>query len=125
MEFIPEQRPRHIVIGQSVDENKHRLARTMRRQPTLAEYKLWQALRRNQLGLHFRRQQIIAGFIVDFYCHSAALAVEVDGSGHAAEADRERDAILTRHGVRVLRVTNEDVLQNIEDVLTRIAREVT
>jgi very-short-patch-repair endonuclease len=49
---------------------------------TPAEKILWQELRVNKLGVHFRRQQVIAGFIVDFYCHKAALVIEVDGDIH-------------------------------------------
>ncbi len=49
---------------------------------TSAEKLLWQELRANKLGVHFRRQQVIAGFIVDFYCHKADLIVEVDGETH-------------------------------------------
>ena len=72
---------------------------------TLAERTLWKALRKNQIdGLHFRRQQIIAGFIVGFYCHSTALVIEVDGDVHhsAADYDRERDRLFERHGFEVL-----------------------
>jgi very-short-patch-repair endonuclease len=55
---------------------------------TAEERLLWEALRRNTIdGLHFRRQQVIAGFIVDFYCHSAALAIEVDGAFHRETVD--------------------------------------
>ncbi len=51
---------------------------------------IWQELRGNKLGVHFRRQQVIAGFIVDFYCHKAALVVEVDGDIH--DLQQEEDA---------------------------------
>ena len=91
---------------------------------TPAEKKLWQCLRKNQLkGFHFRRQQIIDGFIVDFYCHRAGLIVEVDGAVHALlkEADAEREGILTARGIRMLRVENDAVLGNVEGVLRKIA----
>ena len=62
-----------IITGQQPGE-KLTLARQMRRQPTPAEAKLWQHLRAGRLsGLHFRRQQVIDGFIVDFYCHAVGL----------------------------------------------------
>ena len=51
---------------------------------------VWQELRENKLGVHFRRQQVIAGFIVDFYCHKAGLVVEVDGDIH--DLQQEEDA---------------------------------
>nr|WP_225894176.1 DUF559 domain-containing protein [Atlanticothrix silvestris] len=61
----------NIVIGQAINPDKMQLAREFRRQMTPAEKILWQHLRGNRLnGLHFRRQQIIDGFIVDFYCHT-------------------------------------------------------
>ena len=85
---------------------------------------LWAALRKNQLaGLHFRRQQIIDGFIVDFYCHAAGLVIEVDGSVHAKQTayDAERDRILAARGLRVLRVGNAEVLQDCPAVLAQIA----
>jgi very-short-patch-repair endonuclease len=74
-------------------------------------------------GLHFRRQQIVVGFVVDFYCHEASLAIEVDGEIHETqrEYDAERDRILAGEGVRVLRVTNADVLQRLPETLERIA----
>ena len=90
---------------------------------TPAEKLLWQNLRGNRLnGLHFRRQQIISGFIVDFYCHAARLIVEVDGEIHQQqqEYDRERDLVLTSQGFQILRLTNKQVIQNVPDVLDRI-----
>ena len=57
---------------------------------TPAEKILWNELRANKLGVHFRRHQIIQGFIVDFYCHKAALVIEVDGDIH--DLQQEEDA---------------------------------
>ena len=69
--------PKNIVIGQYVSEEKKEVARYLREHMTEAETILWQNLRANRLsGYHFRRQQIICGFIVDFYCHSANLVVD-------------------------------------------------
>jgi len=117
-------RPRRIVIGQKVSEAKLQQARKLRRAMTAEEKALWERLRANRLnGLHFRRQQVIDGFIVDFYCHSAGLAVELDGGVHAtrADADAQRDSILSRRGVRVLRISNDEVQQDMDSVLARIA----
>lgn len=63
---------------------------------TLAEKILWQEVRVNKLGVHFRRQQVIQGFIVDFYCHRAGLVVEVDGDVHdlQKEEDERRESFL-------------------------------
>jgi len=112
-----------VAVGQRVEPAKVEAAKRLRREMTPAERVLWQHLRANRLhGLHFRRQQAIDGFIVDFYCHSAGLVVEVDGDAHDDQAlyDEERTGILATRGLRVLRVRNEDVLQDIASVLERI-----
>ena len=90
---------------------------------TPAEVTLWKALRNNQVdGLHFRRQQIIAGFIVDFYCHPAHLIIEVDGEVHKSSAkyDQERDRVLESHGFRILRFRNETILTDLSSALAEI-----
>ena len=74
-------------------------ARQLRQEMTPAEAILWKHLRTDQLGgLHFRRQQVLDGYIVDFYCHAAQLVIEVDGEVHASqhEYDAERDAYSDR-----------------------------
>lgn len=75
-------------------------------------------------GLHFRRQQIIDGYIVDFYCHALSLIVEVDGEIHEKqiEEDRQRDEALTMRGFRVIRFKNKDVLERLTFVLTEIRK---
>ena len=73
---------KNIITNQKVTKEKLQRARELRRDMTTAEKLLWQELRANKLGVHFRRQQVIQGFIVDFYCHKAALVVEVDGDIH-------------------------------------------
>ena len=65
--------------GQKINPEKLERARILRSEMTPVEKILWQELRRSKLGSHFRRQQVIAGFIVDFYCHSAGLVTELDG----------------------------------------------
>ena len=81
---------------------------------------MWTRLRAGRLErIHFRRQQIIEPFIVDFYCHQAALVIEVDGSVHLdqEEYDRQRNYDLQMLGLRVMRFSNTDVDQNLEGVL--------
>jgi very-short-patch-repair endonuclease len=95
----------------------------MRRDMTAAEALLWSRLRRNGIGLHFRRQQVIDGFIADFYCHAAGLVVEVDGAVHEPSYDEERDAILKDRGLAVVRFTNEEVLGQLDRVLNAIREE--
>ena len=115
---------RNIVIGQRVDLAKVRRAKELRRQMTEEERLLWNCLRANRLeGFHFRRQQIIEGFIVDFYCHAAALVVEVDGEVHfrRKEHDADRDRILRSKGFRILRFTNQEIREDLPKVLARIA----
>jgi very-short-patch-repair endonuclease len=114
---------RNIVRGQSVTEEKVNRSKQLRREMTPAETVLWKCLRRNNLeGHHFRRQQVIEGFIADFYCHAAALVVEIDGGVHEQQADGdvERDRVLAHRGFRVLRFTNEEVWSKLIEVLARI-----
>jgi very-short-patch-repair endonuclease len=103
-------------------------ARALRRDMSLPEVVLWECLRGRRLnGLRFRRQHPIGPYILDFYCSSARLAVEVDGAAHdfqeRARHDKRREAWLGEHGVRVLRFTAQDVLRDegLEGVLTMIA----
>ncbi|HXR34505.1 MAG TPA: DUF559 domain-containing protein [Candidatus Binataceae bacterium] len=113
----------NVVIGQKIDSAKVRLAKQLRRNMTPAERLLWQALRRNSVGgLHFRRQQVIAGFVVDFYCHSLGLVVELDGSVHEQQKQNDvaRDAILTGLGLHLLRISNDEVTGDLEGVLRKI-----
>lgn len=112
-----------IIRGQRIDPAKLERAKKLRREMTPAEKRLWSALRGNRVdGLHFRRQQIIHGFIADFYCHTAGVVVELDGPVHRAQSDydAERDAILAAEGLRVLRFANQEVLDNLKVVLRQI-----
>src|SRR5690606_18910966 len=100
-------------------------ARDLRARMTAPEQKLWRVLRGRRLaGLKFVRQAPLERSIVDFACRSERLIVEVDGDSHAdrAAADRERQHTLESAGWTVLRVTNDDVLTNLEGVLCAIVR---
>ena len=102
---------------------KQEQAQRMRRAMTPTEAILWECLRNNQLGgLHFRRQQVIAGFIADFYCPAARLIIECDGSSHFGreDYDRDRDLVLTAHDLHVLRVTNGRIRSDLPAVLAEI-----
>jgi very-short-patch-repair endonuclease len=115
--------PRNIASGQRINESKYLEAKILRRTMTPAEKRLWVRMRKNQLdGFHFRRQQIIAGFIVDFYCHEASLIVEIDGPVHKQnkKADSQRETILRAMGFRIIRFGNEEVMENIEKVVSEI-----
>jgi len=101
-------------------------ARELRKNQTDAEELLWQLLRNRKLNnLKFRRQHPLkAGFILDFYCVEAKLGIEVDGGYHnqkkQLEYDAERTKIINEYGVKIIRFTNEQVLQNTELVLQEI-----
>ncbi|MEM1393079.1 MAG: endonuclease domain-containing protein [Cyanobacteria bacterium P01_A01_bin.80] len=100
-------------------------ARKLRKNLTPAEARLWSALRNKQLeGLRFRTQHPVGNFILDFYCSSCKLAVEVDGEIHAkqTEYDDARTTKLTNFGYRVLRFTNEQVMNDLPTVLAEIKR---
>jgi very-short-patch-repair endonuclease len=118
-----------IIPGQKISKKKLQRAREFRREMTPAEAILWEELRRNKLGVHFRRQQIIAGFIVDFYCHSASLVVEIDGSVHnqvqEAESDADREQALKEMGLRIIRFKNSQVTSDLPDVLEGIREALT
>jgi very-short-patch-repair endonuclease len=104
-------------------------ARSLRRDMTSAERKLWRALRGHGLaGLHFRRQAPCGPYIADFLCHAARLVVEVDGATHSTDdeiaRDRRRDAWFAENGFRVLRFTNAEVYDNLDGVLETIFSKV-
>jgi very-short-patch-repair endonuclease len=96
---------------------------------TAAEKFLWSKIRMKQVkGCWFYRQKTIGEYIADFYCPKARLVVEVDGGQHftkdVSEYDRVRDKYMTGLGLRVIRFTNTEVLQNIQGVLETIGREI-
>ena len=112
-----------------ISERHRSNARSMRRAMTEAEQALWNELRAHRLmGLSFRRQLPVAGYIVDFACADHRLIVEVDGSRHAGDNaivyDQVRTARLQADGWTVLRVWNDEVLKNIDAVCDGIIRTI-
>jgi very-short-patch-repair endonuclease len=96
-------------------------ARTLRRDSTKAEMMLWGRLRNRQLaGLKFRRQATVGPYIVDFLCKEIGLVVEADGGQHNEDVDRPRTDFLEGGGLAVLRFWNNDILANLNGVLTMI-----
>ena len=98
----------------------------LRKNQTQAEEILWQHLRKEQLdGRKFRRQHSIENYIVDFYCASERLIIEVDGSHHyereTLENDKERDSRLLQLNYRTLRFSNQAILDNPTEVLKQIS----
>ena len=104
-------------------------ARENRKNPTPAEKKLWyEVLQNGRLsGFKFIRQKPLDEFIVDFYCASLMLAIEIDGDSHAEQAgyDEYRTHKLNALGVRVVRYTNADVMNNLEGVYADLVMQVT
>lgn len=99
-------------------------ARELRKNPTPAERKLWQRLRRRQVNGHrFRRQHPIGCYIADFCCIQQRLVVEIDGPIHRQQRarDRERTEALETEGYHVLRFTNTEVEGDVERVVAEIA----
>ena len=102
-------------------------AREHRRNPTQPEKRLWMALRDRRLaGLKFRRQVLIESYIADFACFEKKLIIEVDGDSHSdrLNQDAERQQTLMNAGWRIERVSNDDVLQNLEGVLMQMVAAV-
>ena len=99
-------------------------AHTMRQAPTDSEARLWRALRSSQLGVAFRRQVPLLGFIADFYAPSARLIVEVDGGCHARRvtADARRDRKHARGGYRVVRLPAELVMRDLPAAVLALRR---
>ena len=99
-------------------------AHRMRCAPSEPERVLWAVLRSHQLGVQFRRQVVLRGFIVDFFAPAARLVVEVDGAHHTRQrgADRRRDAVLAATGLRVLRVPARTVLQRLDLAIGLVMR---
>ena len=104
-------------------------ARELRKNSTDAERILWSELRDNRLnGTGFRRQVPIKNYIIDFACHSAKLAIELDGGQHYSDmgeqADAARSAVIEARGFKVLRFSNHEVMTNRVGVLETIAAAV-
>ncbi len=99
-------------------------AKELRENMTEAEQMLWSCLSKNQLGVRFKAQHPIANFIADFYCHRHKLVIEVDGGIHNSDEQKGRDGFrneeLNALEIAVLRFTNEEVKNDLENVLKTI-----
>ena len=103
-----------------------RKAKALRRDMSLPEVMLWQILRTKPEGVKFRRQHPLGPYVLDFYCATAKLAIEIDGIAHdmgdRPARDEVRDAFLTSKGLRVVRIPASEVLKNVEEVAQMIVR---
>ena len=106
----------------SVFEN----AKDMRENMTEAEKRLWLRINNKQLGFRFKPQHPISRFVADFYCHKLKLIIEVDGGIHTGKDEREydinREGVLKRFGIKVIRFTNEEVMNDMEKVVKEIKK---
>ncbi len=117
--------PHNLPAGISTHPNLREIRGLLRNNATNAEEVLWNMLKKSQLdGRKFRRQHSIGRYVVDFFCPSEMLAVELDGAGHymaeGVEADMVRDIYLADLGIWVLRFENRMVFECLEDVLHSI-----
>lgn len=109
-------------MNKKIDPQLLLFAKSMRHTATDAENLMWQLIRAKRfMNLKFRRQHVIAPYIVDFYCHELGLVIELDGSQHgtddAIEYDAERTKFLEALNLKVVRYWNHEVLQNMDVVL--------
>ena len=100
------------------------LAQHLRHNPTNSETVLWNRLKQKQLGVKFRRQHPVGEFIVDFYSHENRLIIELDGGIHNTQENRELDALreskLKSLGLKIIRIKNEELEDDVGLVLDRI-----
>ena len=101
-------------------------AKELRRAMTPAEQKLWQAVRGKQLGVRVRRQHGVERTIFDFYCPACKLVIEVDGDVHKGRVieDEIRTEYVAQYGYTVIRFSNNEVLNDLDEVLKRIQKKM-
>ena len=117
-----------VIRNQKINPKKLELARQFRKNPTESEDAVWQMLRNRQIkNLKWRRQQVIDGFIADFYCAELNVVLEIDGSIHkneeVKEYDEYRTSVFEEKGIKVFRLKNEDcdkqhLTELIENIIT-------
>ena len=115
-----------LVYNRTSEKPKRQL---LRRETPKAEEILWSKLRRRQiLGYKFRRQYSIAAYVVDFYCPTVRMAIEVDGDSHfqkgSAARDEARQAVIESFGIQFLRFRNVEVFEHLDVVVAGIARHL-
>jgi very-short-patch-repair endonuclease len=98
----------------------------LRRSQTPEEAVLWGKVRNNQLGFKIKRQYSVGPYVLDFYCPSRKLAIEIDGSQHTKEKeyDKERSKCLSVFGIKVIRFWNNEINANMDKVISKIISEL-
>lgn len=121
--FFPVWKTADPKVYPLLKDNRKRLLKDM----TPAEHFLWEHIKSNKLGVRFRRQHVIENFIPDFVALSCRLIIEVDGKIHdfQKEQDDDRTYLLEKRDFRVIRFSNDEVLNNIEHVLETIKIEIS
>jgi len=108
-------------------DNSVKRARKLRREMSLPEVLLWQALRKRPSNLKFRRQHPAGPYVLDFFCGDASLAIEIDGTSHdfgdRPARDAEKDAWLKSQGIRTLRIPATEILKNLDGAVTMIVAQ--
>ena len=124
MSEIPKYITARTYAYRILRDNTHQL----RNHQTDAEYLLWQRIRSKQIGAKFRRQHIIDDYIVDFVCLQHQLIIEVDGKYHASGEQKDFDAVreqkLKSEGYHILRFTNEEVINNLDQTIECIKKHL-
>ena len=123
----------YFMLGYSVENHVHNLKQSeekrkiLRKNLTPQEKILWSRLRRRGLKFKFKRQHSVGSFVLDFYCSTAKLAIEIDGAQHLdnLEYDNERTLFLNSLGITVLRFWNSEINTNIEGVMNRISTSLS
>ena len=128
MAFI--RRTKGYLLHLGANEDQFQAARLLRHGMTEAERVLWNELKNRKMnGMKFRRQHPIHYYIADFYCHEKKLIIEVDGGIHKNKSIREHDenrsAEFEKMGISVIRVTNEQVLNSLGEVIDKIKRIIS
>ena len=114
-------------MNQTNNPKLRKNAQKLRREMTKEERRLWYDFLK-KLPLTINRQKVIGHYIVDFYCASAKLVIELDGSQHyeteGAAADQERDHVLNQLGITVVRYSNSDISRNFDGVCADLLRRL-
>ena len=103
-------------------------SRHLRKRATPVETILWEEIRNRKLGgLKFRRQHPVLRYILDFYCAEKNIGIELDGSIHDTqeEYDKLRDQVILEKGIQILRISNQEILEDIEKVKSKILISIT
>ncbi len=111
-----------------MDYRKRIFARELRKDLTDEERKVWEALRNRRFeNLKFKRQHVIEGFVVDFYCNELKLAIEIDGKVHQKQKnyDELRQCLIEDKGIRFIRITNEEINIDVKILLNEIKSYTT